>query len=157
MALNSANKTQSSHYSELRKKMAAQKAAGIATSSTSHIPEVPKAPSAMKHTAPSPLSKKPSANKPPGQQDMNPTVLQSLVDPANKPQQQEQKPLSPMQTYEMSDRESESDSEEESDDESERKPKKTVSVNKLCFHVQFFSITAKFLLFLLGSALGTQT
>mmetsp|Transcript_20187 Transcript_20187/g.40772 ORF Transcript_20187/g.40772 Transcript_20187/m.40772 type:complete len:587 (-) Transcript_20187:159-1919(-) len=126
MALNSTSKTQSSHYSELRKKMAAQKAAGTATTSTKNIPEVPKPHSAMKQVAPSPLYKKPSANAPTDQKELNPAVLQSLVDPANKPRQHEQKPLSPMQTYEMSDRESESESEEESDDESERKPKKTV-------------------------------
>ena len=66
------------------------------------------------------------------------TALKSIHDPANKPtlsqpakkpspKKVEIKPLSPMQTYVMSDREEESDSESDSDDEYERqRPKKTI-------------------------------
>mmetsp|Transcript_37029 Transcript_37029/g.66647 ORF Transcript_37029/g.66647 Transcript_37029/m.66647 type:complete len:622 (+) Transcript_37029:243-2108(+) len=70
------------------------------------------------------------------------TALKSILDPANKPvvsapakpevakpeaAKPEEKPLSPMQTYEMSDREEESDSESESDDEYEKPgPKKNI-------------------------------
>lgn len=66
------------------------------------------------------------------------TALKSIHDPANKPtfsqptkkpspKKVEMKPLSPMQTYVMSDREEESDSESDSDDEYERqRPKKTI-------------------------------
>ena len=67
------------------------------------------------------------------------TALKSIHDPANKPNNLSQptkkpspkkveiKPLSPMQTYVMSDREEESDSESDSDDEYERqRPKKTI-------------------------------
>lgn len=66
------------------------------------------------------------------------TALKSIHDPANKPtfsqptkkpspKKVEMKPLSPMQTYVMSDREEESDSESDSDDEYDRqRPKKTI-------------------------------
>jgi hypothetical protein len=55
------------------------------------------------------------------------------MDPANKVVKKvEEKPLSPMQTYEMSDREDDSDSDEDSDDESQdNKPRKTVSLTAL--------------------------
>ncbi|KAL7543568.1 hypothetical protein ACHAXR_012893 [Thalassiosira sp. AJA248-18] len=66
------------------------------------------------------------------------TALKSILDPANKPSpvpeiakpeatKPQEKPLSPMQTYEMSDREEDSDSESDSDEEYERqRPKKAV-------------------------------
>ncbi len=59
------------------------------------------------------------------------TALASIIDLTNKPtaspRKVTEKPLSPIQTYVMSDRE-ESDSESESDDEDERqRPKKSVS------------------------------
>jgi len=65
-------------------------------------------------------------------------ALKSILDPANKPivaelikmpspKKKDEKPLSPMQTYEMSDREEESDSESESDDDGNQRPKKVVS------------------------------
>mmetsp|Transcript_27839 Transcript_27839/g.47326 ORF Transcript_27839/g.47326 Transcript_27839/m.47326 type:complete len:631 (-) Transcript_27839:237-2129(-) len=67
---------------------------------------------------------------------LKPTALKSILDPANKPAvldpikpvvKPEEKPLSPMQTYEMSDREEESESESESDEEYERqRPKKAI-------------------------------
>lgn len=68
---------------------------------------------------------------------LKPTALKSILDPANKPSpvpeivkpvaMPEEKPLSPMQTYEMSDREEDSDSESDSDEEDERqRPKKAV-------------------------------
>ena len=52
-----------------------------------------------------------------------------MTDPGNKipATKVEEKPLSPMQTYEMSDREESESSEDESDDESRDKPKKAVS------------------------------
>lgn len=64
-------------------------------------------------------------------------ALKSILDPANKPtvaeltkqpspKKQEEKPLSPMQTYEMSDREEESDSESESDEDDNQRPKKVI-------------------------------
>jgi hypothetical protein len=66
-----------------------------------------------------------------------PTALKSILDPANKPtvseptkpspKKLEEKPLSPMQTYEMSDREEDSDSESESDGDENQRPKKAVS------------------------------
>lgn len=66
-------------------------------------------------------------------------ALKSILDPANKPivaepvkipspKKKDEKPLSPMQTYEMSDREEESDSESESDDDGNQRPKKVVSM-----------------------------
>ena len=72
------------------------------------------------------------------------TALKSIIDPANKPTvskpikpgvaksaevEPREKPLPPLQTYEMSDREEESDSESESDEEDyeRQRPKKTVS------------------------------
>lgn len=66
-------------------------------------------------------------------------ALKSILDPANKPiviepikmpspKKKGEKPLSPMQTYEMSDREEESDSESESDDDGNQRPKKVVSM-----------------------------
>lgn len=58
------------------------------------------------------------------------TALKNIIDPANKdvsPKKKvDEKPLSPMQTYEMSDRDEESDSDEDSDEDSDDKPKKTV-------------------------------
>ena len=68
---------------------------------------------------------------------LKPTALKSILDPANKPSpvpeivkpvaKPEEKPLSPMQTYEMSDREEDSDSESDLDEEYERqRPKKAV-------------------------------
>ncbi|KAL3795322.1 hypothetical protein HJC23_009495 [Cyclotella cryptica] len=58
------------------------------------------------------------------------TALKHIIDPANKilsPKRKiEEKPLSPMQTYEMSDRDEESDSEEDSEEEYDDKPKKTI-------------------------------
>ena len=74
------------------------------------------------------------------------TALKSILDPANKPtisepikqspKKQEEKPLSPMQTYEMSDREEDSDSESESDGDENQRPKKTVCEysNAMHFH-----------------------
>jgi hypothetical protein len=61
----------------------------------------------------------------------HPTALSNMMDPGNKPtsspKKVPEKQLSPMQTYEMSDRE-ESDSDSESDEEDERqRPKKAVS------------------------------
>lgn len=59
------------------------------------------------------------------------SALKSILDPANKAvvQKPVEKPLSPMQTYEMSDREEESDSEsDDSDVENDQRPKKAVSV-----------------------------
>jgi len=68
----------------------------------------------------------------------SPRALKSILDPANRlpavsePIKSEspkpvEKPLSPMQTYEMSDREESSDSESESDEEDERqRPKKSI-------------------------------
>jgi hypothetical protein len=69
-------------------------------------------------------------------------ALKSILDPANKPivaepikmpspKKKDEKPLSPMQTYEMSDREEESDSESESDDDGNQRPKKVVSNTNL--------------------------
>ena len=69
-------------------------------------------------------------------------ALKSILDPANKPivaepikmpspKKNDEKPLSPMQTYEMSDREEESDSESESDDDGNQRPKKVVSNTNL--------------------------
>lgn len=58
-------------------------------------------------------------------------ALKQMMDPANKApmKKTEDKPLSPMQTYEMSDREEDSDSEDDSDDESSRdRPRKAVSI-----------------------------
>ncbi|KAL3767434.1 hypothetical protein ACHAW5_004827 [Stephanodiscus triporus] len=65
-----------------------------------------------------------------------PTALKSILDPANKPivseprkpspKKREEKPLSPMQTYEMSDREEDSDSGSESDEDENQRPKKSV-------------------------------
>ena len=102
-------------------------------------------PTAMKHPG---LPKASPSMKPANQKmatshsGLKPTALKSILDPANKPSpvpeieaatkpaattKPELKPLSPMQTYEMSDREEESDSESDSDDEYERqKPKKSV-------------------------------
>ena len=56
-------------------------------------------------------------------------ALKQMMDPANKsPVKKEEKPLSPMQTYEMSDRDEESSSDDDSDDDvSVDKPKKAVS------------------------------
>lgn len=71
-----------------------------------------------------------------------PTALKSILDPANKPtvseptkpspKKQEEKPLSPMQTYEMSDREEDSDSDSESDGDENQRPKKAVSEGFPC-------------------------
>lgn len=60
-------------------------------------------------------------------------ALKQMMDPANKiPMKKEEKPLSPMQTYEMSDRDEESSSDEDSDDDaSVDKPKKAVSMQLL--------------------------
>lgn len=75
----------------------------------------------------------------------HPTALINKVDPSNKPVSSPkktplEKQLSPMQTYEMSDRE-ESDSDCESDEEDEQqRPKKSVSKNPItvCFNARFF-------------------
>jgi hypothetical protein len=76
-----------------------------------------------------------------------PTALKSILDPANKPtvpepskpspKKQEEKPLSPMQTYEMSDREEDSDSDSESDGDENQRPKKAVSEGFPCLAIAF--------------------
>lgn len=87
--------------------------------------------SKAKYLAPSPV-----ASSQPTKLKTNAKALKSLNDPANKPKPVvvkptkkpvAEKPLSPKQTYEMSDREEESVSESDSDSEYERqRPKKTV-------------------------------
>jgi hypothetical protein len=74
-----------------------------------------------------------------------PTALKSILDPANKPivseptkpspKKREEKPLSPMQTYEMSDREEDSDSGSESDEDENQRPKKSVSEISNAWHL----------------------
>lgn len=76
-----------------------------------------------------------------------PTALKSILDPANKPtlsepskpspKKQEEKQLSPMQTYEMSDREEDSDSDSESDGDENQRPKKAVSEGFPCLAIAF--------------------
>ena len=128
---------------KMREKAAAEKAAAPSaqsaqttkpltapTSSTSVSSFKPPAPQ-LKPT--SPPRKEPTANtlrkdSPQIKSVASKTALKHIIDPANKiasPKKKvEEKSLSPMQTYEMSDRE-ESDSEDESDEEDD-KPKKTV-------------------------------
>lgn len=71
----------------------------------------------------------------------HPTALINMTDPSNKPvsspkKTPPEKQLSPMQTYEMSDRE-ESDSDCESDEEDEQqRPKKSVSTNPIAIMFQ---------------------
>lgn len=99
-------------------------AAAIAKPSNSMVPSSPAAVKRVSQMTTAPqASIKPSS-----------TALKSILDPANKPatkpspKKVEEKPLSPMQTYDMSDRDDESDSESESDEEYEsQRPKKKVS------------------------------
>ena len=94
-------------------------------------PPVSAAKSSAKSLAPTSV-----ATSQPTKSKTNAKALKSLNDPANKPKPAvvkpnkkpvAEKPLSPKQTYEMSDREEESVSESDSDSEYERRrPKKTV-------------------------------
>ena len=74
-------------------------------------------------------------------------ALKQMMDPANKvpPKKAEEKPLSPMQTYELSDREDDSDSEDDSDDDSTDKPRKAVSIFLFNASQDFWIITHSFL------------
>ena len=85
------------------------------------------------------------------------TALKSILDPANKPSpvveeaakpespMPEENPLSPMQTYEMSDREAESDSESESDDDGYvQRPKKAVSRDCVSEEVYSFIVSLNY-------------
>ncbi len=90
----------------------------------------------------------------------SPSALKSILDPANKPtvlepvkpspKKQEEKPLSPMQTYEMSDREEDSDSESESDGDENQRPKKSVCYN-VHFHLRSLVISSSDLMRLILS------
>ena len=126
----------SSIMAKMREKAAAEK--NSETSSSTKAPQQP----VMKSTLAlsSANSIKPSQVKASQKHAMKPspsTALKSIHDPANKPSMSQAKktspkkvvkPLSPMQTYEMSDREEEeSDSDSDSDEEYERqRPKKQV-------------------------------
>ena len=106
----------------------------IAAKFAAPVPAAAKIPS-YKSTAKS-LAPSPVASSQPTKLKTNAKALKSLNDPANKPKPAvaktnkkpvPEKPLSPKQTYEMSDREEESESESDSDGEYERqRPKKTV-------------------------------
>ena len=87
--------------------------------STASVSSFKSASSQVKKTSPSKPHQSPLKNK----------GLKQVTDPGNKipATKAEEKPLSPMQTYEMSDREESESSEDESDDESRDKPKKAVS------------------------------
>ena len=129
----------SSIMAKMREKAAAEK--NSETSSTK-APQQPvmKSTLASKSIVSSANSIKPSQVKASQKHAMKPspsTALKSIHDPANKPPMSQVKkaspkkvvkPLSPMQTYEMSDREEEeSDSDSDSDEEYERqRPKKQV-------------------------------
>ncbi|KAL7552173.1 hypothetical protein ACHAWF_015397 [Thalassiosira exigua] len=117
----------SSIVAEMREKAAAKNSAAASSSKT--------AGSAKKFgNASGPKRGSQAVTSQPG---LKPTALKSILDPSNKPspvrevtkpeaKKPEEKPLSPMQTYEMSERE-DSDSESDSDDEYERqKPKKPI-------------------------------
>jgi len=119
----------------MAEKSAATSAATATTSSSVAKPEpIPAVPSASSNT--SSISKFQHSTSVPPSQLKSKKALKSILDPANtspakkpaavsKPKVEE-KPLSPMQTYDMSDREEESD-ESDSDDEYEtQRPKKKV-------------------------------
>ena len=144
MASNSAlgeNKT-NSILAKMREKAAAEKnsvgSAAAVPPMKSTQPHKPLASSSSTVSSASNGVKKISQVKsayPPMKPSPSSTALKSIHDPANKPTGSKKpspkkvqiKPLSPMQTYEMSDREEESDSESDSDDEYERqRPKKSV-------------------------------
>lgn len=93
-------------------------------------------PSASDNIVSSSISKFQQSTVVPSSQLKSTKALKSILDPANaspatkpaaaKPKVVEEKPLSPMQTYDMSDREEESD-ESDSDDEHEtQRPKKKI-------------------------------
>ena len=119
----SSNENKSNILAKLREKVAAEKTADNSVAITKQIDEtkpvsISSSTYASKYIKAIHLAKTEPAVKP--------EALKSIVDPSNIPSKEKQ--LSPMQTYEMSDREEESDSEEESDEESEnQKPKKAVS------------------------------
>ena len=125
---------------KMREKAAAEKNSETSSSKAPLQPPVMKSTLASKSIVSSANSIKPSQVKASQKHAMKPspsTALKSIHDPANKPSMSQVKkaspkkvvkPLSPMQTYEMSDREEEeSDSDSDSDEEYERqRPKKQV-------------------------------
>ncbi len=134
-------------------KMREKAAAGGKSSENASVPAPPKKPTAAPTasatavqrvsqvtTSAPPLAKKPSPAK----------ALKTIHDPANKPAAPEpkkpspkkpvEKPLSPMQTYDMSDRDEESDSESDSDEEYDRqKPRKSVRIHHLLLYLYFYA------------------
>ena len=141
----SESKTNPSIIAKMREKVAAEKAgnAPAATSSQTFKPkpaftstasvssfktassQVSTASASSFKSASSQVKASPSKHQSP----LKNKGLKLMTDPGNKVRttKVEEKPLSPMQTYEMSDREESESSEDESDDESRDKPKKAVS------------------------------
>ena len=137
------NNVKSTSSSILRAKMnekvamAEKSAATSAPTTASSVAKQPElVPSASNSMITSISKFQPSTSAPPSQLKSSKKALKSILDPANaspikksaavaKPKVEE-KPLSPMQTYDMSDREEESD-ESDSDDEYEtQRPKKKI-------------------------------
>lgn len=118
---------------KMREKAAAEKAGAPPNSTLTALPKPTVASadpvSSFKPSTPQIKSSPPK----PRHSSLKSKALKQMMDPANKaPLKKEEKPLSPMQTYEMSDREEESSSDEDSDVESVDKPKKAVSLITCC-------------------------
>ena len=127
--------------SKMREKAAAGKNAehgATAAAASAKKPTVASAKPVVRHgsmASPSiPAKAKLTAQAKP-QPGLKASALKNKNDPANrpspiaeaaKPPAAKQKPLSPMQTYEMSDREANSDSDSDSDEEENQRPRKTI-------------------------------